>query len=119
MKKLIALVGIAGLATIMPATPAMAEGATVTQEGQCGGFIPTEDGGIGDFLWGELHSVVTKKGSTSLVCKFTFEPGIIDTARRASGFDCLTFAGTTTDSKMVASPDGYATLTCKINANKA
>lgn len=118
MKKLIATLGATALMTIMPAAPAMAEGATVTTEGACFGFIPTEEGGVGDGLVGTLHSVVTKNGSTSLVCKFTFEPGLIPRAYKATGFDCNTLAGFTNNSMMIANPDGYATLTCKINASK-
>ena len=118
MKKVTAILCATALVSILPATPALAEGATVTQEGQCSGFIPNEDGSAGAGLLGELHSVVTKGGNTSLVCKFEFEAGIIPKARRASGFFCSTLAGTTNDSRMVATPEGDATLTCKINASK-
>ena len=119
MKKVTAILCATALVSVLPATPALAEGATVTiEENACSGFIPNEDGSQGAFLFGDLHSVVTKKESTSLVCKFTFEPGIIETARRASGFPCSTLAGLTNDTRMVASPDGYATLHCRINASK-
>jgi hypothetical protein len=119
MNKLTAILCATALVSFLPAAPALAEGATVTTEGLCFGFIPTAEGGTSeDFLTGTLHSVVTKNGSTSLVCKFTFDAGIIETARRASDFLCFTFAGSTTDTRMVASPDGYATLHCRINASK-
>jgi hypothetical protein len=118
MKKFTTLLGAAALVTIMPATPAAAEGAAVIQDGFCGGFIPTADGGTGQLISGEVHSVTTKKGNTSVVCHFEFEAGLIPKAYHASGFACGTFAGLTTNSRMVANPDGFATLTCKINANK-
>jgi len=119
MKKLTAILCASALVGVLPAAPALAEGATVTQEGVCSGFIPNEDGTAGDGLIGELHSVITKNGNSSLVCKFTFEAGVIPRAYRATGFACNTLAGFTTESSMVANPDGYATLTCRINANKA
>ena len=66
---------------------------------------------------GTLHSVVTSSGNTSLVCKFDIPAAITptDSARRAEGFLCGTYLGFTRDSKMVATPGGQATLTCKIN----
>lgn len=83
----------------------------------CGGFVPSPTGGFGPGLRGSLHSVATSSGVTSLVCKFDIPEAITptDSARRAEGFRCGTFLGVTTDSKMVATPGGQATLTCKIN----
>ena len=105
------------------AGPAFAQSdnaAVVISEGSCGGFVPTPTGGFGPFMIGSLHSVVTRSGVTSLVCKFDIPAAITptDRARRAEGFDCLTFLGLTTDSKMVATPGGQATLTCKINGSQ-
>lgn len=110
------------LASVPVMSPAIAQSdnaAYVQHEGQCGGFVPSEDGGSGPFLIGELHQVSTSSGVTTLVCKFDIpEWALPATATRAEGFPCNTYAGVTTDSKMVASPGGQATLVCRVNEAK-
>lgn len=121
MRKLLSMTALTLALTVATAPPAFADSAnaaTITKDFGCGGFVPTPTGGFGSFLISNdgTHSVVTSSGVTSLICKFDIPAGLEPaTATRASGFGCGTFLGFTTDSKMVASPGGNATLTCKIN----
>jgi len=106
------------VATAPPAISQSANAASISKDFGCGGFVPTDTGGFGSFLisFDGTHSVVTSSGVTSLICKFDIPAGQEPAkATHASGFGCGTFLGFTTDSKMVASPGGNATLTCKIN----
>lgn len=99
--------------------PALAQtsGATVTKDLGCGGFVPTASGGVSTtYLQTNEGSVVIKgNGSTSLSCHFDIPPGQEPkTTTRARGFPCITYLGSTTDSRMLASSGGNATLTCRI-----
>ena len=40
MKKLTALLCASALIMVLPATPALADGAVITPDGICGGFVP-------------------------------------------------------------------------------
>lgn len=109
---------VASLPIAMPATAQSANAATITKDFGCGGFVPTASGGFGSGLisFDGTHSTTNSAGVTSLVCHFDIPAGQEPaTATRAEGFLCGTFLGLTNDSKMVASPGGQATLTCKIN----
>lgn len=99
--------------------PALAQtsGATVTKDLGCFGFVPTASGGVGTTkLQTDEGSVVVKgNGSTSLSCHFDIPPGLEPkTTTRARNFLCNTWLGSTTDSRMLASSGGNATLTCRI-----
>ena len=117
--------GLAALALVassfIPVAPAAAQSdnaADISKDFGCGGFIPTATGGIGFRLFtrDDTHSVTNSAGVTSLVCHFEIPAGREPaTATRAEGFRCGTFLGVTRDSKMVATPGGQATLTCRIN----
>ena len=120
MRKLLSMTALTLALTVATAPPAIAQSAnaaTIVKDGPCGGFVPTSTGGFGPFIGTtDLMSVVTSSGVTSLICHFDIPAGLEPaSATRASGFGCGTFLGGTTDSKMVASPGGNATLTCKIN----
>lgn len=116
----IAMLGLVA-GSITPISPALAQSvnaANITKDFGCGGFVPTATGGFASFLitFGGTTSVVNSAGVTSLICNFDIPAGQEPaTATRASGFGCSTFLGFTTDSTMVASPGGKATLTCRIN----
>lgn len=100
-------------------TPAMADNnaATVNKDLSCGGFVPGSIPTVSLFTT-EGHSVVTSSGNTSLTCHFDIPAGQEPSkATHAEGFLCGTFLGVTTDSRMVATPGGTATLTCVIHAN--
>lgn len=103
--------------TVMAETAtAQSSGATVTKDLGCGGFVPTASGGVGAIIYSTDGAVIVKgNGSTSLSCHFDIPPGLEPkTTTRASGFLCNTWLGSTTDSRMLASSGGNATLTCRI-----
>lgn len=104
------------LSTVPRAAMAQSGGATVTKDLGCGGFVPTASGGVGAIIFTTEGSVVIKgNGSTSLSCHFDIPPGQEPkTTTRARGFLCNTWLGSTTDSRMLASSGGNATLTCRI-----
>ena len=104
------------LSTVPRAAMAQSGGATVTKDLGCGGFVPTASGGVGAIIFTTEGAVVIKgNGSTSLSCHFDIPPGLEPkTTTRARGFLCNTWLGSTTDSRMLASSGGNATLTCRI-----
>lgn len=123
MKKYLGLSAIAlGMVVaslpVMPAAAQSANAADISKDFGCRGFVPTATGGFASGLvtLEGTQSVTTSSGVTSLVCHFDIPAGREPaTATKAEGFRCGTFLGGTNDSKMVATPGGQATLTCKIN----
>lgn len=116
MTRLPALLGMAALLTIMPATPALAGGAVITPDGVCGGFVPNADGSSGAAIIGEISlSNSTKSGNLSIVCKFDVPDELVPSkTRKASGFPCgFPDGSTATDSRMIVTPGGSGSLTCK------
>ena len=117
MNRIPALLGAAALLTIMPASPALADGAVIYPDGSCGGFVPTADGSqSSDFLLGEISlSNTTKSGNKSITCKFDVPENLIPpTTRKASDFVCGFPDGTlATYSRMIVTKGGSASLTCK------
>ena len=95
---------------------AQSGGATVSKDGPCGGFVPTATGGIGPVIWTtDSVAIVKGNGSSSVSCHFDVPAPLIPLqSTRAKGFGCFTFLGFTTDSRMLASSGGNATLTCRI-----
>lgn len=92
--------------------------ATIIKDGCCFGFVPTDTGGFGAFIFSPdgAHAVLTSSGNQSLVCQFDIPEGLAPAkATQAEGFFCGTYFGLTNDTKMVATPGGRATLTCRIN----
>jgi len=92
------------------------DSAVVIKDVGCSGFVP----GSGFPLHSDekTHSTATPSGNTMLVCHFDIPEGEEpEKATRDSGFECGTYLGTTNNSKMVATPGGKATLTCKINGS--
>lgn len=116
MTRLPALLGIAALLTIMPATPALADGAVITPDGACGGFVPNEDGSSGATLIGEISlSNATKSGNVNITCKFDVPDELVPSKTRKSlNFICgFPDGSTTTISRMIVTPGGSGSLTCK------
>jgi hypothetical protein len=120
MKKVISLIAISALVSVMPATAAFAQpnpAVVINGEG-CNGFVPTADGDFGPGLFTPdgLHAVLTPSGNQKLTCQFDIPEGAEPArATRASGFLCGTNFGFTSDTRMVATPGGQATLTCHVN----
>jgi len=107
--------------TISTQPTAAQTGATVGKALPCVGFIPTKNGRDSGVYISTDESVVLVKGngSTSLSCHFDIPPGLEPkTTTRASGFLCRTWLGSTTDSRMLASSGGNATLTCRIRTRR-
>jgi hypothetical protein len=123
MKRVTAILCATALVSFMPATPALAanNGAVITKDGACNGFVPTAGGGVGTFLpVGDITlNVVTKSGNGTIVCKFDVPEGLVpSTVRRASDFPCgILGGGFATSSRMVVTPSGQATLTCHFKAS--
>lgn len=109
-----------GLATMPTAAQA---GATVSNDGLCAGFVPTIDGQEGAAITTtESHTLLKGNGSSSVTCHFEIPAALIPAkTTRSQGFECTVivgglFLGITTDTRMLASSGGRATLTCRINA---
>lgn len=115
MRKFLLILGATATAAILPATPALAEGSIVINDGSCTGFVPTPTGGIGAFLFdGRVHSV-TKGSTTTLTCHLDIPEGLEPKKpTKATGQVCTTVLGETTDTRMQASPGGRAVGTCRI-----
>ena len=120
MRKFLALLGACAMASVMPATPALAGGSVVIGDDQCGGFVPRADGTIDEnnaLITDESHQVI--KGSTAtLVCHFDIPDDRLPSKGMKTGdFICQKSIGGVTvtafDQRMAASPGGRAVLTCK------
>jgi hypothetical protein len=117
MRKFTALLGVAAMLTILPATPALADGAVVAHDGVCVGALPDGNGGFLDIYFeGTANIRTTKSGVTTLTCHFSLDPEIVPVANlKARGFLCYTGengAGETHDTRLNISPGGRAVLTC-------
>jgi hypothetical protein len=121
MRKLTAWLGVAAILTILPATPALADGAIVAHDGLCGGLLPDGNGGSTDIpFYGTANTRTTKSGITTVTCHFDLDPSIIPSSNlKASGFVCYTgedLTGMTTDTRLNVSPGGRAVLTCRLKS---
>ena len=113
MRKLTTLLGVVAMLTILPATPARAEGTIVAHDGLCGGLLPDGNGGFTDIVFfGTANTRITKSGITTVTCHFTLDPSIIPEGRlQARGFDCYTkenFEGLTNNTRLNVSAGGRA-----------
>ena len=118
MRKFMALLGVGGMLTILPATPAFAQ-VIDTHEGICHMVVPDADGGLStdpaDVVDGELF-IRTNKSWTTMTCHFnlTAEQSP-DKAVHASGFPCaIPPLAATLDSRVSASAGGRMVLTCRV-----
>lgn len=109
---------VVALALGVATQPAVAQsgGTTISKDLGCGGFVPTNTGGVGAIIYTTESRVQVKgNGSTSLSCHFDIPAPLVPaTSTRASGFACYTFLGLTRDTSMQANSGGNATLTCRI-----
>ena len=115
MRRFTATLGAAAMLSIMPATPALAEGAVVNKEdGSCSGIVPDEGGQLtGAVVFGSLI-IRSNSTWTTLTCHFdlTDEEAPVQNTK-ASGFPCYT-PEVTTDTRINASPGGSMVMTCRI-----
>ena len=116
MRKFTALLGVAAMLSIMPATPALAEGSIVVDGDECGGFVPTADGGVGPALTTTDSHQVQKGNWVTVTCHFDIPEGLEPAkATKAVGVPCtIPGYGSTTNTRMSASPGGRAVGTCRI-----
>ena len=119
MRKFTALLGVAAMLTILPATPALGQ-AVVAHDGLCGGLLPDENGGFTDIVFFGTANTRTNKSGTTVTCHFSLDPAIIPAGNlKASGFDCYTGEngqGLTTDTRLNISPGGRAVMTCRLRS---
>ena len=113
------LVGVFVICAGLGSQDVQAEPAVVVDDFGCGGFVPNSDTPSGfpalAFLFTtESHANLTKSGVTILTCHFDH---VVDLphATGARGFLCGTVFKLTTDTQMIATPGGKATLVCKVN----
>lgn len=115
MQRFLALIGAAALLSIVPATPALADGAVIDKEdGTCSGIVPDANGELtGATVFGDLI-VRTNKSWTTLTCHFDLNDAQAPIQNtKANGFDCYT-PTLTTDTRINASPGGRMVLVCRI-----
>jgi hypothetical protein len=119
MRRFTALLGVAAMLTIIPATPALAQ-AVVAHDGVCGGALPDGEGGFTEIFFFGTANTRTNKSGTTVTCHFTLDPAIIPAGNlKASGFDCYVGeggTGLTTDTRLNISPGGRAVLTCRLRS---
>ena len=119
MRNIAALAGIAALITMVPVTPALADGSIIVDDELCAGFVPTVDGELSDvFLTTTDSHQVVRGNRVSLSCHFDIPEGLEPPKGvKADGVPCTKiFSGvphTTMDSRMSASPGGRAVATCR------
>lgn len=116
MRKFTAALGIAALLSIIPATPALAAGGTVGEDGTCSAPIPNADGTFSSvFVIGTSFSRTTKSGVTNFTCHFDLtDEQAPPKSYKSRDFECFTPAGSTTETRLNASPGGRMVMTCTI-----
>lgn len=119
MRKIVAVPGFAALLLIVPAAPALAEGAVIIDKdsGICYGQVPNRSGVLeGPILEGTLH-VRSNDSWTTMTCHFDIPAELTPAkATHASGFTChIGPYGSTTDTRASASSGGSLVMSCRIN----
>lgn len=121
MRKAIAILATAALLSFIPASPALAEGATIDKDsGTCTGLVPDANGNLiytsdADIVYGTLL-VRKNKSWTTMTCHFTLdEAHTPPQTTKASGFVCYT-PEPTYDTRANASSGGRMVVTCRIRA---
>jgi hypothetical protein len=119
MRRFIATLAVAALVAVLPAAPALAEGAIIGEGGNCSGRVPDVNGLLtGAFVQGEYKSRTTKSGITNFTCHFDLSDDVAPAKSvKARDFLCVTPAGETNDSRIQASPGGRMVLTCNVRPN--
>lgn len=115
MRRFLGLLGAAAILTMLPATPALADGAVIDKEdGTCSGIVPDANGDLtGAIVFGDLI-VRSNKSWTTLTCHYDLtDEEAPDQNTKAHGFNCFT-PELTTDTRANASPGGRMVVTCRI-----
>ena len=119
MRRLMALLGVGGMLTILPAAPVLGQ-VIDPHEGICNMVVPDSGGELtGAHVVGTLF-VRANKTWTTMTCHFdlTAEEAP-DKATHASGFGCQIPPNPipTMDSRASASPGGRMVLTCRFRTS--
>jgi hypothetical protein len=114
MRKFMALLGAAGMLTILPATPALAGAVIDKDSGICYSIVPDANGGLtGAEVQGSLL-VRTNKSWTTMTCHFNLTAGETPArTTKASGFECTIGPISTHDTRINASSGGRMVMTCR------
>ena len=119
MRKPVSILAAAALLAVIPASPALADGATIDKDsGTCTGLVPDENGELiyesdADIVSGTLL-VRTNKSWTTMTCHFTLDAAHTPAqTTKASGFVCYTPAPTY-DTRANASSGGRMVISCRI-----
>lgn len=116
MRRFIAALGAVALAAVIPATPALAEGAILIDGDYCYSIVPDSSGQLtGESVVGTFTSRTTKSGITNFKCHFNLVGDEIPaTTVKASGFWCNTPGGLTNDTSINANSGGSMVMSCTI-----
>jgi hypothetical protein len=91
---------------------------TVTQGFNCR-LAATDSGLPVTLMTTKTHSVISSSGNSTVTCQFTYTgTGLPNKALKVTKFNCGTYVGITTDSKVVISPSGQIKMTCHVKASK-
>ena len=117
MREFMALLGVAGMLTIIPATPAFAQ-VIDTHEGICHMVVPDADGGLTSttVIDGVLF-IRSNNSWTTMTCHFDLTADQApDKATHAGGFPCSIppLPDPTFDTRVSASPGCRMVLTCRL-----
>ena len=116
MRKLLATMSATALVAVVPATPALADGAVIDKDlGICQGVVPGPDGQLSDiFVTSNDLIIRANKTWTTMTCHFDLEDHQSPSkATRASNFGCVVDGQLTTDTRASASPGGRMVMTCR------
>lgn len=95
------------------ASYAQADSAASVTKGQCG--LGKNVSGLSEDLTGAGTRVITSSGKSNLTCHFVIPAGLEpDRPVKKSGFGCMVNGHKTTNSSVLMTPGGTATLSCKV-----
>lgn len=111
--KLIAASTAAAALLTPTASYAQADSAAFVTKGQCG--LAKKTSGLSRSLTGTGTRVITSSGKSNLTCHFVIPAGLEpDRPVKKSGFECTVNGHETTNSSLLMTPGGTATLSCKV-----
>jgi hypothetical protein len=119
MRKFMTILAVSGVAAIVPAAPALADG-SIGADGVCTAGVPDGNGGYIGVAEGTYFSRSTKSGVANFTCKFDLPPELTPSSHvKTSDFPCLvSLGGNVTeladDQRINASPGGKMSMVCTI-----
>jgi hypothetical protein len=116
MRKFMALVGVSGMMTMIPSTPALAQ-VIDTHGNNCEMIVPDASGNLtGAHVTGGTLFIRSNKTWTTMTCHFDLtDAETPPKTTHASGFACeIPPLPATTDTRATASASGQMVLTCRV-----